>query len=395
MAALATLLTGALPASGISPLPPGSGVGPGARLDEQPQPGPTTGETGAQSGSPAAPTGTAPDDQQSTVPSAAPSNEPAAVPSAVPSGQSGARPSIRPVARPVARPATRPVARPDTLTRTARTRADALTDTGAEPAGTRARAAEPPSYIQGDPRTFGASIFSGYAFDTCRAPSLATMQAWRKSSPYGAAGVYIGGRGRACPQQPNLTPSWVKSVHRLGWKLLPLYVGSQAPCVGASHKHKAAMTHKAPYQRGQREGTDAVQQAKRLGMAAHSALYLDMEAYDHGNAKCADTTLRFIQGWNSAVRKLGYVAGFYSSSNAGIAHLERARAAGKRGLPTAMWFARWNVPASVQKEARLHPLSWQPHRRIHQFTGNVKRSYGGRTLNVDQNLVDAPVAVIT
>ncbi|WP_338146292.1 glycoside hydrolase domain-containing protein [Streptomyces boncukensis] len=258
----------------------------------------------------------------------------------------------------------------------------------------RAAAADPPSLIRGDPRRFGARIFTGRAFDTCQAPPYATMRAWKRSSPYGAAGVYIGGRGRGCPNQRYLTPSWVRDVHRLGWRLLPLYVGSQAPCVIASHKRKFAMSHSSPYQRGVREGQDAVRQARRLGMAPRSAVYLDMEAYRLSDRRCADTTLRFVQGWNTAVRKERYIPGFYSSADSGIAHLERARAAGARRLPTALWFARWGVRASTQDEPRLHPRAWQPHRRAHQFAGNVKRTYGSRTLTIDRNVVDAPVAVL-
>src|SRR5438105_10871938 len=75
----------------------------------------------------------------------------------------------------------------------------------------------------------GASLYSGPGFDTCSAPSLATMQSWL-SSPYRAVGVYIGGSNRACPDG-NLSASWTASVVSSGWSLLPLYVGLQAPCV--------------------------------------------------------------------------------------------------------------------------------------------------------------------
>lgn len=62
--------------------------------------------------------------------------------------------------------------------------------------------------------------YTGRAFDTCAAPSLAAMRAWRTNNFYGAAAVYIGGRNRGCTQ-PNLTASWVKSVSAQGWKLIP------------------------------------------------------------------------------------------------------------------------------------------------------------------------------
>ncbi|WP_254665864.1 DUF1906 domain-containing protein [Streptomyces sp. WMMB 322] len=219
------------------------------------------------------------------------------------------------------------------------------------------------------------------------------MRAWHGTSPFGAVGVYIGGHGRACPDQPNLTDSWVRSVDRMGWKVLPIYVGSQSPCVEAERKRRYAMSHKAPGRRGEREGRDAVAAAEKLGMAEHSAIYLDMEAYDNSSTRCAATTLRFVQGWNRAVRKAGYHPGFYSSANSGIAHMNGARKAGSKDLPAAVWFADWKAPASLNHKY-LDAGAWHPHRRIHQHDGNVTRTYGGRRLNIDRNLVDAPVAVV-
>ena len=67
----------------------------------------------------------------------------------------------------------------------------------------------------------------GLGFDACTAPSKSAMQAW-KSSPYTAAGVYIGGVNRGCTQ-PNLTASWVRREIREGWALMPIYVGRLAP----------------------------------------------------------------------------------------------------------------------------------------------------------------------
>ncbi|RAJ61880.1 uncharacterized protein DUF1906 [Streptomyces sp. Amel2xB2] len=256
------------------------------------------------------------------------------------------------------------------------------------------RHASDPDSKRGDPRLAGAEIFRGQAFDTCHTPSASVMRAWAGRSPFGAAGVYIGGRARACPNQPYLNSSWVRAVDRMGWKLLPVYVGSQSPCVEAPRKRRYAMTHTAPTQRGLREGRDAVASAKRLGMAKHSAVYLDMEAYDNSSTRCAATTLRFIQGWNRAVRAAGYYPGFYSSSDSGIEHMEGARKAGRSNLPEALWFARWRTPASVDDNKYLDATAWQPHRRIHQYDGNVTRTYGGQRLSIDRNLVDAPVAVV-
>lgn len=269
--------------------------------------------------------------------------------------------------------------------------ADRTGRSGVFAAPSRASAPDP---TRGDPRRLGAEVFRGQAFDTCRAPSADVMRAWDGASPFGAAGVYIGGRGRACPQQPNLSESWVRAVDRMGWKLLPLYVGSQAPCVVARNKRPYAMDHNAPAQRGEREGRDAVAAAKKLGMAEHSAIYLDMEQYDDSDSACAATTLRFVQGWNRAVSEAGYLPGFYSGSGSGIAHMEGARKAGGKDLPEALWFARWRTTPSLNNDRYIARAAWQPHRRIHQYDGDVTRTYGGRTLNIDRNLVDAPVAIV-
>lgn len=251
------------------------------------------------------------------------------------------------------------------------------------------------SRVSGDPRTaLGAKIFTGEAFDTCRAPSASVMRSWYGTSPFGAAGVYIGGRARACTTQPHLDSGWVRSVTATGWKLIPIYVGSQSPCVKASSKRRFTMSHSGPVAKGAAEGRDAVRQAKRLGMGTRSAIYLDMEAYDNSATKCATTTLRFIQGWNRAVLEAKYIPGFYSSADSGIRHMEGARKAGRKWLPEMVWFARWKVPGSVYGEKALSPWGWRPHRRIHQYDGDVQRTYGGHRLHIDRNVMDAPVAVV-
>src|SRR5690242_18714606 len=61
-----------------------------------------------------------------------------------------------------------------------------------------------PQSAQADPATPGtypaassASRTSGRFFDTCSAPSLAALAAWR-SSPYTGVNIYFGGRNRGC-----------------------------------------------------------------------------------------------------------------------------------------------------------------------------------------------------
>ncbi|MFJ3905088.1 DUF1906 domain-containing protein [Streptomyces sp. NPDC090025] len=232
--------------------------------------------------------------------------------------------------------------------------------------------------------------FAGRAFDTCDAPPLRTMTAWR-TSPYRAVGIYFGGRGRGCRQQRRLTADWVSTVHEQGWRLLPLFVGSQPPCVLAKAKRKYAIG-KTPWTQGTREGGDAVRAARGLRIAPGSPLYLDIEAYRTGDARCTATTVLFMRAWNREVRRLGYLPGFYSSAETGVRQLERERRAGTGDLPVAVWFARWRVPPALDTERTLHPDAWRPHGRIHQYAGEVTETHGGQRLVIDRSQVDAPVA---
>ena len=240
-------------------------------------------------------------------------------------------------------------------------------------------------------------IFTGQAFDTCTAPGLDALQAWRHSSPYGAVGIYIGGRNRAC-SQPRLTSGWVRSASALGWGLLPLYVGSQAPCL-APNLASARIDPRRAITVGATEGQDAARAAAALGLGPSSPLYLDMEAYNRDGAGCSLAVLQYTAAWSQAVRAAGYLSGFYSSADAGIADLaaaslDRYRSVEAASLPDVIWYARWDSRAVTDGYRALRPGQWADHRRLHQYQGNATEQHGGVTLCVDRNAVDAPVAVL-
>jgi hypothetical protein len=256
--------------------------------------------------------------------------------------------------------------------------------------------ARPQAYVPGPSvaRALAAPrVYRGLGFDTCKTPSVATMRAWLRSN-YKAIGVYYAGRARACRTQRNLTAAWVRSVSGMGWRIMPVYVGSQSPCVRNKNKKKYRMSSRSPGPNGTREGRDAVNRARALGFGAGSPLYLDMEAYDTRRTKCTRPTLLFVRAFNREVHRQGYLAGFYSSAASGIAHIERARRSGVRDMPDIIWYARWKVTPTLDFEPVLDRWAWLPHRRIHQYAGNVKERYGGKGLHIDRNRLDAPVAVV-
>lgn len=237
-----------------------------------------------------------------------------------------------------------------------------------------------------------ALTFKGRAFDTCQAPSADTMRRWR-ASPYRAVGVYFGGRGRACRSQLHLSHGWMRTVQGQGWRVLPLYVGSQSTCVLSRHK-KNVRIGGHPWKQGTAEAGDAVKRATALGIRPGSPLFLDMEAYAYWNEKCGRSTLLFVRGWDREVSRQGYLPGFYSSAESGVRHMERSRRAGVPDLPKVVWFARWGVKNGLHSEPVLRKNAWMPARRIHQYAGNVRERHGGRTLLIDRNLMHAPVARI-
>nr|WP_082015660.1 glycoside hydrolase domain-containing protein [Streptacidiphilus jiangxiensis] len=234
-------------------------------------------------------------------------------------------------------------------------------------------------------------VFTGRAFDACTAPSLTTMKAWRKASPYGAAAVYIGGKSRGCAQ-PNLTASWVTQVAAVGWQLIPLYVGAQPPCQTSANPERISAANASSL--GAADGADAARKAAALGMRKGSAIYLDMEAYDTANAACVQSVLIYTQAWDRAAHSAGYLAGFYGFSRSSADAVAKAKVRGVASMPDAFWYARYDGYANTTTGFPWPTTLWTGHRRAHQYAVNLRETYGGVTLTLDHDAWDAPVAVI-
>jgi hypothetical protein len=221
-------------------------------------------------------------------------------------------------------------------------------------------------------------------FDTCTAPSVATMRAWR--SDYSAVGVYIGGTNSACAYG-NLSASWVRSVTGLGWGLLPTYVGPQSPCwdagPGVLIKPASAAAE------GAATAADSIKEAQGLGLAAGSPIYYDMEAYN-GGSSCTNAVLQFLSAWDRQVTAAGYVPGVYSSQDSGISDMQTAASTRMLGFiaPDAIWIALWDDNPTLSDGT----LAWPLCDRSKQYSGNVNETISGITLNIDKDIVGGLVA---
>ncbi len=228
----------------------------------------------------------------------------------------------------------------------------------------------------------GGAVFTGLGFDACTAPSSKAMAAWRES-PYRAVGVYIGGVNRAC-SQPNLAASWVAAWTEAGWHLIPTYVGLQAPTSSCSSCAKLSSSQATA--QGSAAAVDAVEEAAAVAMGPGSPIYFDMESYSQTSSATA-ATLAFLEAWTEKLHALGYLSGVYSSSASGIEDLAGQIGTGYE-LPDHIWIANWNGQQDTSDPV-VPASAWSPHRRIHQYRGGHNETYGGVTINIDNNYVDA------
>lgn len=243
--------------------------------------------------------------------------------------------------------------------------------------------------------------FTGYGFDQCHTPDQAAMDRWLQSSPFLAVGVYASGASRACRDQPNLTPAWVSTQLRSGWRILPITLGPQASCQPRFPRYGDDPTiipkpgsdgrYGKARKQGSAQAAASVADAKALGIVAGSTLWYDLEGFDLRNTRCRESALAFLSSWTWRIHRLGYRSGVYSSAGSGIKMLDDARYNQRSDieLPDQIWLARWDGRANTDTEAQyLRADGWRPHARIKQYQGGHDETYGGVTINIDRNYLD-------
>ena len=250
-----------------------------------------------------------------------------------------------------------------------------------------ARLVAPPSTPNALAATLGTApkTYTGKGFDTCTAPSTRSMSAW-KASPYRAVGIYLGGTNRACGDG-NLSPSWISSVVGAGWRLIPIYVGRQAPC--ATQRNLVHINPSIATTQGERAAIDAATRASHFRLAHGSPIYFDMEGYGR-SPSCISTVLRFLNGWTTRLHRHGYRSGVYSSTSSGITDLVKVYNSRTVHRPDYIWFAHWTGKATT-RDPVLPSTAWPSHRRIGQYRGGHDERHGAVTINIDNDQVDSLV----
>ena len=190
---------------------------------------------------------------------------------------------------------------------------------------------------------------------------------------------------RACADG-NLTATWVSTTLASGWSLLPLYVGLQAPCVGetklAQHLDERRRPRRA---RVARPPTTRSRRAETFGLPAGSPIYFDMEGYAVNERRVhAGRCSRSSRRGSTSCARTAYVSGVYGSAASTIRDIAALGAA----KPDAAWIANWNGVEGVFGDPYVSDSLWANHQRVHQYKGGHKETWGGVTINIDNNYVD-------
>ena len=241
--------------------------------------------------------------------------------------------------------------------------------------------------------------FTGYAFDTCDAPSQRTMDRWRTRSKY------CGRRHLHRRDEPRLRRAAEPDTRR-GSASSPARAGGccrwssgrQASVLPEGLLHAASGSPADPRRRlrrgaGPGRGRGRRRRARRRAAWASpggSVLWFDLEHFDIEQeavpALGAGVHLRRGPG---GCTRLGYRSGFYSSASSGIPMVDDARrkhAAAATRCPTTCG-SRSGTASDTVRSAYICERGWWPHRRVHQYRGGHDERHGGSRLNVDSNFL--------
>jgi len=165
-------------------------------------------------------------------------------------------------------------------------------------------------------------------------------------------------------------------------------VGPQASCTQLTNTTVIDPSNAAA--QGEAEAASAVAAAQEFGYGQGTPIYYDMEGYDNSNTSCSQATLAFLGGWTAGLHSAGYLSGVYSSAATGIADLAGQYTNSAYQSPDDIWFADWN-DNPVLTNPYAPTADWQGA-ILHQYYGSHNETWGGVTLNLDSNVVDAAVA---
>ena len=131
--------------------------------------------------------------------------------------------------------------------------------------------------------------------------------------------------------------------------------------------------------------------AASFGYGKGSPVYFDLESYPRNNATCTKAVLTFLSGWTRRLHTDGYKSGVYASASSGITDLDTKYHVKGYPRPDDIWIADWAGSTGLANPA-IPGSDWAGHKRLHQFYGGHNETWGGVTVDVDDNAVGGMVA---
>lgn len=235
------------------------------------------------------------------------------------------------------------------------------------------------------PAVADAGISQKMGVDACGLHNnVSRTQAFWTNTPYWNFGLYIGGSFAGCPVNGA---SFVTSLRNMGWKIMPIWVGPQAPCSSYSVRFSSNTT--TARQQGKNEAIAAYNRLIALGMTTlNTPVIYDLENFPTNNSSCVAATKAFMQGWVEQMHlPPAQQAGVYGSSCAsGLANF-----ASNANPPDFITGADWDGIKSVWNMACIGTGSWTNHQRHKQYRGDHNETWNGVTVSVDNDCSDGPV----
>jgi hypothetical protein len=240
------------------------------------------------------------------------------------------------------------------------------------------------------PHGAATTLSSGEGFDACTALPTSAM---RSVTGYRVANIYIGGENLAtsCTQP---TADWVSTVTGAGWRLVPTFVGKQAPCANDNSLTAMGSDPSTAASDGTADADSAATRMAALRLPAPNVVYDDMEGYNAADSACAAAVAAYLDAFVSRMHADGFRAGVYGSTASTVAQLVAAYNNPARQRPDDIWIARQNG-GDTTADAAVPAGDWV-HRRVRQYrldedtlsppTGDPS------SVNIDKDIVDGDTA---
>jgi hypothetical protein len=236
----------------------------------------------------------------------------------------------------------------------------------------------------------GEYISQEKGFDACVLPSTSAMQTWWNDSPYYNYYLYIGGSEKANCGGATLSSSWISTVVNQGWDLAFIWVGPQMPssCSSDGWGDTISLNTSTAYSQGENQAIAAYNKLVNLSVNVTNApVIYDLEAYN-GGSSCRAAAKSFMKGWADQMAVApAQLSGTYGSACA--SYIDDFASDGNP--PDFVDPAAWGSGQSTSSIPCVSSTHWTHNQRHKQYAGGHNETYGGVTINIDNDCANGPV----